>query len=42
MVSNNGTYDDAKKECKTYLIKKDALAYVFQKDITVEEERLRN
>ena len=40
MVSNNGTYDDAKKECKTYLIKKDALAYVFQKDITVEEERL--
>lgn len=40
MVSNNGTYDDAKKECKTYLIKKDALGYVFQKDISVEEERL--
>ena len=40
MVSNNGTYDDVKKECKTYLIKKDALGYVFQKDILVEEERL--
>ena len=40
MVSNNGTYDTDASECKTYLIKKDALAYVFQKDIQVEEERL--
>lgn len=40
MVSNNETYDETLKECKTYLIKRDALAYVFQKDITVEEERL--
>lgn len=38
-VTNNGTYDTTAKECKTYLIKKDALGYVFQKDITVEEER---
>ena len=38
-VSNNNTYDEATGECKTYLIKKEALSYVFQKDITVEEER---
>lgn len=40
MVSNNGTFDETKSECKTYLIKRDALGYVFQKDISVEEERL--
>lgn len=39
-VSNNNTYDTDKSECKTYLIKKKALGYVFQKDITVEEERM--
>lgn len=40
IVTNNGTFDETLKECKTYLIKKDALSYIFQKDITVEEERL--
>ena len=39
MVSDNNTFDEASGECKTYLIKKDALGYVFQKDIVVEEER---
>lgn len=39
MVTNNNTYDEATGECKTYLVKKDALGYVFQKDIVVEEER---
>lgn len=39
LVSNNNTYDETLKECKTYLIKKDALGYIFQKDISVEEER---
>lgn len=38
-VSNNNTFDEATGECKTYLIKNEALSYVFQKDITVEEER---
>lgn len=39
IVTNNGTYDTAKAEAKTYIIKKDALGYVFQKGITLEEER---
>lgn len=39
IVTNNGTFDDTAKECKTYIIKKDALGYVFQKGITLEEER---
>lgn len=39
-VSNNNTYDTDKSECKTYLIKKNALGYVFQKNIMIEEERL--
>lgn len=40
MVSDNNTYDFTASECKTYLIKKDAVGYVFQKEIGVEEERL--
>lgn len=39
IVTNNGTYDDVKKEAKTYIVKKDALGYVFQKNITLEESR---
>ena len=39
IVTNNGTYDSVKSECKTYIVKKDALGYVFQKNITLEEER---
>lgn len=39
IVTNNGTYDSVKTECKTYVVKKDALGYVFQKNITLEESR---
>ncbi len=39
IVCNNGTYDAAAKECKTYIVKRDALGYVFQRDINIEEER---
>jgi hypothetical protein len=33
----NGTYDSAKAECKTYIVKKNALGYVYQKNITYNE-----
>jgi hypothetical protein len=39
VVSNNGTWDDTVKECKTYIVKKDALGFVFQKNVSVEEDR---
>lgn len=39
IVTNNGTYDTVKAECKTYIVKKDSLGYVFQKNITLEESR---
>jgi len=39
IVCNNGTYDSTAAECKTYMTKKNALGYVFQKAIQVEEER---
>lgn len=39
VVCNNSTFDSAKSESKTYIVKKNALGYVFQKNITVEEER---
>ncbi len=39
IICNNGTYDTAKAECKTYIVKKNALGYVFQKEISIEEER---
>ena len=39
IVCNNGTYDTVKQECKTYIVKRDALGYVFQRNINVEEER---
>lgn len=39
IVTNNGTWDSTASECKTYIVKKDALGYVFQKNITLEEER---
>lgn len=39
IVCNNNTYDTAKSECKTYMAKKNALGYVFQKEIMIEEER---
>ena len=39
IVTNNGTWDSTASECKSYIVKKDALGYVFQKNITLEEER---
>lgn len=39
IICNNGTYDTTKAECKTYIVKKNALGYVFQKEVSIEEER---
>ena len=39
IICNNNTYDNSKSECKTYMVKKNALGYVFQKDIAIEVER---
>lgn len=39
IVTNNGTYDSTASECKTYIVKRDALGYVFQKNVTLEEDR---
>lgn len=39
IVTNNGTWDATANECKTYIVKKDALGYVFQKNVTLEEDR---
>jgi len=33
----NGTYDSVKAECKTYIVKKNALSYIFQKNIAYAE-----
>ena len=39
-ITTNGTLlDDEKKECKTYIVKKDSLGIIVQKDASVEEER---
>lgn len=39
IMCNNSTYDATAGECKTYIVKRDALGYVFQRDIHIEEER---
>lgn len=39
IVCNNNTYDSSTSECKTYMVKKNSLGYVFQKDINIEQER---
>ena len=39
IVSNNGTWDSTASESKTYIIKRDSLGYIFQKNITLEEDR---
>lgn len=39
IICNNNTYDTSASECKTYMVKKNALGYVFQKAINIEEER---
>lgn len=39
IMCNNGTYDETAKESKTYIVKREALGYVFQRNINIEEER---
>lgn len=39
IITSNGTWDSTNNEAITYILKKNALGYVFQKDITVEESR---
>lgn len=39
IVCDNNTYDTTASECKTYMVKKNAVGYIFQKDIAIEEER---
>lgn len=39
IVCNNNTYDTTKNECKTYIVKKDSLGIIVQKEASVEEER---
>lgn len=39
IICNNNTYDDTLKECKTYIVKKNALGVIWQKEASTEEER---
>lgn len=39
IVCDNNTYDVATGECKTYLVRKNALGVIWQKEVTIEEER---
>ena len=39
IMCNNGTYDETAKECKSYIVKREALGYIFQRNIKIEEER---
>lgn len=39
ILCDNGTYDTTVKECKTYIVKRNSLGYVFQRNIKIEEER---
>lgn len=39
IISNNKTFDTDTSECKTYIVKKNALGIVWQKEADVEEER---
>lgn len=39
IICDNNTYDTEKKECKTYLVRKNALGVIWQKEVTIEEER---
>lgn len=38
ICTSNGTFDSTKAEAKTYLVKKNALSYIFQKNIAYKEE----
>lgn len=39
IICDNNTYDINLMECKTYLVKKNALGVIWQKEVTIEEER---
>ena len=39
IMSDNGTYDESKKIFKTYIVKKNALGIIKQKDASIEEQR---
>lgn len=39
IICDNNTYDTDKKECKTYLVRKNALGVIWQKEVSIEEER---
>ena len=39
IICDNNTYDATAKECKTYIVLKDALVVIWQKEVTIEEER---
>lgn len=39
ILSDNGTYDEKKKNAKAYVVKKNALGIIKQKDASIEEQR---
>ena len=39
IVCDNNTYDSTTSECKTYFVKTDAVGYIYQQNIKIEEER---
>ena len=39
IICDNNTYDATAKECKTYLVHKNALGVIWLKEVTIEEER---
>ncbi|MFI3325939.1 MAG: hypothetical protein R3Y35_07170 [Clostridia bacterium] len=39
IMTNNGTWDSTNSECNTFIIKKGALGYVKQKEVSIEVER---
>lgn len=39
IVCNNGTFDSTKNESKCYIVKKNALGVIWQKEANIEEER---
>lgn len=39
IICNNNTFDEKLKECKTYIVKKNALGIIWQKEANIEEER---
>lgn len=39
IVCDNQTFDKTTNECKTYIVKQNALGYILQRDIAVEEAR---